>query len=109
MLRDSYATAHPGEVARLVLIEPGDPPDTRRFAPMWRRFGVCQRCSMSQTRRWRASHPAGLAPYAPADELRHWVLTGLKPLPDGRWTWRLDPVLQRPDPQGRERLTYGAE
>ena len=31
--------------------------------------------------------PAGLAPYAPADELRHWVLTGLKPWPDGRSTW----------------------
>jgi pimeloyl-ACP methyl ester carboxylesterase len=51
----------------------------------------------------------GIVPAAPADELRHWVLTGLVQQADGRWTWRMDPALMQPDPQGRERLTQPAD
>jgi pimeloyl-ACP methyl ester carboxylesterase len=44
---------------------------------------------------------AELAPFAPIDELRHWVLSGLTQQEDGRWTWRLDPVVFEPGPPGR--------
>jgi esterase len=105
----SYAAAHPDQVERLVLVEPGEPPDTpevRAHVAALRSLPTVFNDTDEAVRSFAA---AGLAPYAPADELRHWVLTGLKPLADGRWTWRLDPVLQRPDPQGRERLTHGVE
>jgi pimeloyl-ACP methyl ester carboxylesterase len=42
-----------------------------------------------------------LVPYAPEDELRHWMGAGLTQAPDGRWTWRSDPVLRLPGPPGR--------
>ena len=42
-----------------------------------------------------------LAPYAPEDELRHWMRESLMQRPDGRWTWRSDPVLRVPGPPGR--------
>ena len=42
-----------------------------------------------------------LAPYAPDDELRRWMLDGLKHEPDGRWTWRYDPIFRVPGPPGR--------
>ena len=41
-----------------------------------------------------------LAPYAPADELQHWVLGSLMHRGDGRWTWRSDPILRSPLAQG---------
>jgi pimeloyl-ACP methyl ester carboxylesterase len=105
----SYAAAHPDQVERLVLVEPGEPPDTpavRAHVAAFRNLPTVFDAPDEAVQRFAA---AGLAPHAPADELRHWVLTGLKPLADGRWTWRLDPVLQRPDPWGRERLTHAAD
>jgi pimeloyl-ACP methyl ester carboxylesterase len=105
----AYAAAHPDRVERLVLVEPGDPPDTPAVHAHVAALRSLPTVLDAPDEAVRSFAAAGLAPYAPADELRHWVLTGLKPLSDGRWTWRLDPVLQRPDPQGRERLTHGAE
>jgi pimeloyl-ACP methyl ester carboxylesterase len=37
-----------------------------------------------------------LAPYAQEDELRHWMLGGLKQGTDGAWTWRYDPIFRIP-------------
>jgi len=37
-----------------------------------------------------------LVPYAAEDELRHWMLGGLKQGSDGRWTWRYDPIFRIP-------------
>jgi pimeloyl-ACP methyl ester carboxylesterase len=37
-----------------------------------------------------------LAPYAPEDELGHWMLGGLTQAQDGCWTWRYDPILRVP-------------
>lgn len=42
-----------------------------------------------------------LAPYAPEEELHHWMLGGLLQQTDDRWIWRQDPVLRRPGPPGR--------
>jgi pimeloyl-ACP methyl ester carboxylesterase len=42
-----------------------------------------------------------LAPYASDDELRLWMLGGLRRDADGYWRWRLDPVLRVPGPTGR--------
>lgn len=41
-----------------------------------------------------------LAPYAPVDELQHWVLGSLMHRGDDRWTWRSDPILRSPLAQG---------
>jgi hypothetical protein len=48
---------------------------------------------------------ARLAPYAPEDELRHWVLSGLKQRPDGLWNWRLEPAFRVSTPD-RSRLVH---
>jgi pimeloyl-ACP methyl ester carboxylesterase len=42
-----------------------------------------------------------LAPYAPEDELHHWMRGGLVQGPDGRLTWRYAPVFRAPGPPGR--------
>jgi pimeloyl-ACP methyl ester carboxylesterase len=105
----SFAAAHPDQVERLVLVEPGEPPDTPAVQAQVAAFRNLPTVFDAPDEAVQSFAAAGLAPYAPADELRHWVRTGLKPLADGRWTWCLDPVLQRPDPQGRERLTHGAD
>ena len=52
----------------------------------------------------------GIAPYAPMEELKHWVVSGLEQHEDCRWTWRLDPAFRGPTPPGRPaRLIQPAE
>jgi esterase len=104
-----YAVMHPARVSRLVLVEPGDPPDTPAVRAATAAFRALPTVFDSPDAAVTSFASAGLAPAAPADELRHWVLSGLTSQPDGRWSWRVDPVLLHPDPQGRERLTHGSE
>jgi pimeloyl-ACP methyl ester carboxylesterase len=104
-----YAALHPDRVARLVLVEPGDPPDTPAVRSAAAAFRALPMAFRSPEAAMASFARAGLAPFAPAEELRHWVRAGLTQTPDGRWTWRVDPVLLHPDPQGRERLTHGRE
>jgi pimeloyl-ACP methyl ester carboxylesterase len=89
----SYAAAHPDRVERLVLVESSAGPSTPAFdAHIAAMKGLPWEFN-TPDEAVRSFAAAGLAPFAPEQELRHWVETGLKQQPDDSWTWRLDPVM----------------
>jgi pimeloyl-ACP methyl ester carboxylesterase len=103
----SYAAAHPDRVARLVLVESSAGPSTPAFDAHVAALKGLPPVFDAPDEAVRSFAAAGLAPFAPAQELRHWVLTGLKQQPDGRWSWRLDPVFWQGGSPGR--LTQTAD
>jgi pimeloyl-ACP methyl ester carboxylesterase len=103
----TYAAEHPDRVGRLVLVECGTPPTTPAFRAHMRALQSIQAVFDDPDEAVSAFKAARFAPYAPEDELQHWVRTGLKQQPDGRWTWRLDPVFRVPSPD-RPRLVQPA-
>ncbi len=100
----SYAALHPDRVERLVLAEcfvkETDPRAAAHIHAL-RSLPTEYQGSTEAVAAEAAAAYRPLAPYAPEDELRRWMLDGLTLRPDGRWTWRYDPVLRRPGPPGR--------
>jgi pimeloyl-ACP methyl ester carboxylesterase len=105
----SYAAAHPERVERLVLVESTVPPSTPAMRAHMEALRNLQEVFSDADEAVRVFKAAHLAPYAPDDELRHWVHSGLKQETDGRWTWRLDPAFRVPAAPGRARLTQPAD
>jgi pimeloyl-ACP methyl ester carboxylesterase len=102
----SYALLYPDRVQRLVLLEDfadsdeqGDAPWIAVMYEQLGRFKTLPASFASLEEAVAAFRP--LAPYAAEDEVRHWMDGGLKPGPDGRWVWRLDPVIRIPGPPER--------
>jgi pimeloyl-ACP methyl ester carboxylesterase len=99
----SYALLYPDRVTRLVLFECFTRGDEQGNDP----WIAAMRAHMDQVRSLPASPDEAvaafrsLAPYAAEDELRRWILAGLKQSPDGRWAWRFDPAFLQPGPPGR--------
>jgi pimeloyl-ACP methyl ester carboxylesterase len=102
----SYAVLYPHSVQQLVLLEDFADPDEQGDAP-WiavmndqlGRYKTLPSSFASLEEAVAAFRP--LAPYAAEDEVRHWMDGGLKPGADGRWVWRLDPVIRIPGPPER--------
>jgi pimeloyl-ACP methyl ester carboxylesterase len=100
----SYAVRHPERVTRLVLSECFAKETSAAAAAH-----ISALRSLPATYGGPAAHAAAqaaqafrpLAPHAPEDELRRWMLGGLAEGPDGRFGWRYDPVLRVPGAPGR--------
>ena len=97
----TYAQLYPERVQRLVAFECFTDPDVAEEAPYRHTMlaHLSRLRSLPETfaapeEAVRAFRP--LAPYAAEEELRHWMLGGLKQQPDGRWTWRYDPIFRTP-------------
>jgi pimeloyl-ACP methyl ester carboxylesterase len=105
----SYAATYPSQFTRMVLVEVGQPPDTATVREQFEVLRGLPADFASPEEAVLQFAATGLVPFAPEEELHHWVVSGLDRQPDGRWRWRLDPVLQRADPEGRERLTQPPE
>ncbi len=97
----TFAQLYPDRVERLVAFECFTDPDVSEEAPyrdtMLAHLGLLR--SLPET--FAAPEEAvaafrPLAPNAAEDELRHWMLGGLTQGPDGRWTWRYDPIFRMP-------------
>jgi pimeloyl-ACP methyl ester carboxylesterase len=97
----TYAQLYPDRVQRLVAFECFTDPDVAEEAP----YRHTMLAHLSRLRSLPETFAAPeeavgafqpLAPYAAEDELRHWMLDGLKQQPDGHWTWRYDPVFRTP-------------
>ena len=95
-----YAVMHPAQVSRLVLVEPGDPPDTPAVRAATAAFRALPTVFDSPDAAVTSFTSAGLAPSAPADAMRHWVLSGLTSQSDGRWTLARRPGAPAPRPAG---------
>jgi pimeloyl-ACP methyl ester carboxylesterase len=111
----SYATLYPARVRRLVMSEcfSEDPSEmqvvtegTEHIRAM-RGLPVVYVGTAAQVAQQAAEGFRPLAPFAAEDELRRWMLAGLKQEGAGRWTWRYDPILRAPGPEGRLNPTYG--
>ena len=94
----SYAALYPQSVGRLVMFEcfsagrgPAAQAHLTALRSLPETFGAPEEAA-------RAFRP--LAPYAPEEELRHWMRGSLMQRTDGRWTWRCDPLLRMPPGQG---------
>jgi pimeloyl-ACP methyl ester carboxylesterase len=105
----AYALLYPRRVQRLVLAEcfVEDPSEVhastegtehiRALRSLPAEFsGAAETVSAQAAAAYRP-----LAPFAEEDELRRWMLGGLKPGQDDRWTLRYDRVLRAPGPPGR--------
>ncbi len=97
----TYAQLYPDRVERLVAFECFTNPDVAEEAPYYRTMlaHLSRLRSLPETfatpeEAVEAFQP--LAPHAAEDELRNWMLGGLKQQPDGHWTWRYDPVFRTP-------------
>jgi pimeloyl-ACP methyl ester carboxylesterase len=97
----TYAQLYPDRVERLVAFECFTAPDVAEETPE-RQIMLAH---LHHLRSLPETFPSveeavaafrPLAPHAAEDELRHWMLGGLKQQPDGRWTWRYDPVFRTP-------------
>jgi esterase len=97
----TYAQLYPDRVHRLVAFECFTDPDVAEEAP----YRHTMLAHLSRLRSLPETFAAPeeavaafrpLAPYAAEDELRHWMLGGLTQQPDGRWTWRYDPIFRTP-------------
>ncbi len=102
----SYAVLNPHRVQRLVLLEDfadsdeqGDAPWIAVMNDQLGRYKTLPASFASLEEAVAAFRP--LAPYAAEDEVGHWMDGGLKPGADGRWVWRLDPVIRIPGPPER--------
>ena len=109
----SYAQLYPDRVERLVMMECFTDADEPGDAPYLQAMRTHLQTLRSLPEAFAAPEEAiaafqSLAPHAPAEELRHWMLGALKQEPDGRWTWRYDPVFRRPAPIP-ERLNASAD
>jgi pimeloyl-ACP methyl ester carboxylesterase len=97
----SYAQFYPDRVERLVAFECFTDPDVSQEAPYHQTLLAHLNLLRSLPETLETPEDAvaafrPLAPYATEDELRHWMLGGLKQGPDGNWTWRYDPILRTP-------------
>ena len=97
----SYAQLYPDRVERLVAFECFTDPDVAGEGPyqdaVRAHLGLLR--ALPETFATPEEAVAAfrpLAPHAAEDELRHWMLGGLKQGADGRWVWRYDPVLRTP-------------
>ncbi len=97
----SYAQLYPDRVERLVAFECFTDPDVSREAP--HRHALLAHLNLLRSLPETFETPEDavaafrpLAPHAVEDELRHWMLGGLKQEPDGTWIWRYDPILRTP-------------
>jgi pimeloyl-ACP methyl ester carboxylesterase len=97
----TYAQLYPDRVERLVAFECFTDPDVAEEAPY--RHTMLAHLSRLRSLPETFATPEEavgafqpLAPHAAEDELRHWMLGGLKRQPDGHWTWRYDPVFRTP-------------
>ena len=103
----SYAQLYPDRVERLVAFECFTDPDVSQEAPY--RHALLAHLTLLRSLPESFETPEEavaafrpLAPYAAEEELRHWMLGGLKQGSDGRWTWRYDPIFRTPaSTQGR--------
>jgi len=95
----TYAQLYPDRVERLVAFECFTDPDVAEEAP----YRQTMLAHLSRLRSLPETFAAPeeavgafrpLAPYAAEDELRHWMLGGLKQQSDRRWTWRYDPIFR---------------
>lgn len=111
----SYATLYPARVRRLVMSECfiEDPSEmqvmtegTEHIRAM-RSMPVEYVGAGAEVAKQAAAGFRPLAPFAAEDELRRWMLAGLRQEEDGRWRWRYDPILRVPGPEGRLNPTYG--
>ena len=105
-----YAAGHPDRVERLVLSEsfiPPDTPEARAYLNAAR--GLTEEVIDDPEEAVAAFAAAGFAPYAPQDEVRHWVVSGLARRADGRWAYRRDPRFRRPPAPDKPRFIPPAE
>jgi esterase len=105
----TYAAENPDRLDRLVLVESAVPPNTPELRTFMQALMGLPEVFNNTEEAVDVFKAARLAAYAPEDELRHWVVTGLKQRPEGGWTWRLDPAFRVPAPPGRARLVQSAD
>jgi pimeloyl-ACP methyl ester carboxylesterase len=97
----SYAQLYPDRVERLVAFECFTDPDVSQEEPYHHALLAHLNLLRSLPETFETPEEAvatfrPLAPYAMEDELRHWMLGGLKQGAEGNWAWRYDPILRTP-------------
>ena len=97
----SYAQLYPDRVERLVAFECFTDPDVSQEEPYRHALLAHLNLLRSLPETFETPEEAvatfrPLAPYAMEDELRHWMLGGLKQGAEGNWAWRYDPILRTP-------------
>jgi pimeloyl-ACP methyl ester carboxylesterase len=100
----SYAALHSGRVERLVVAEVfalETNPETVSHIRALRSVPATYQGSAEEVAAAAAIAYRPLAPQAPDDELRRWMIGGLAQEPEGNWTLRYDPILRVPGPPGR--------
>ena len=97
----SYAQLYPDRVERLVAFECFTDPDVSQEEPYRHALLAHLNLLRSLPETFETPEEAvatfrPLAPYAMEDELRHWMLGGLKQGAEGNWAWCYDPILRTP-------------
>jgi esterase len=97
----SYAQLYPDRVERQVAFECFTDAEALGDAPYWHamqaHLGLLRALPETfDTPEAAVAAFRPLAPHAAENEIRHWMLGGLKQGTDGRWTWRYDPIFRTP-------------
>jgi pimeloyl-ACP methyl ester carboxylesterase len=100
----SYAVLHPERVSRMVLAEcfaKETSADAAAHIAALRALPTAYDGPKEMAAAQAAAAFRPLAPHASEEELRRWMVGGLAEGPDGRWSWRYDPVFRVPGAPGR--------
>lgn len=100
----SYAVLHPERGSRMVLAEcfaKETSADAAAHIAALRALPTAYDGPEEMAAAQAAAAFCPLAPHASEEELRRWMVGGLAEGPDGRWSWRYDPVLRVPGAPGR--------